>query len=300
MRRSILRLFLVALPAAVLSASLGIVLYELGPAALLASVAHENEPRSLLGIVLFPGHALRELPHVLVLTLVFGGALVPARDVRLAARQAATVLARATAFGAALFLWASLESGWRAAWVDLTQQRGAPDLLAPGVHVRLHLMSDLALALLFFGAAGLFERAGMGAIALVGMALLAGMAGVSGLAEIAHPRFVGHAAREVFAQTLVTLPLLMAWTWRRIPLEPVAALRTRWWTGGALAAGFVVTALLGLGVGRVSDVLRYSSAPGRSLALNLAAHNFEHLLDLLLLVVGVSGVLRDDDGRSGE
>src|SRR3990172_9064098 len=183
MRRSILRLFLVALPAAVLSASLGIVLYELGPAAPLAWVAHENEPRSLLGIVLFPGHALRELPHVLVLTLVFGGALVPARDVRLAARQAATVLARATAFGAALFLWASLESGWRAAWVDLTQQRGAPDLLAPGVHVRLHLMSDLALALLFFGAAGLFERAGMGAIALVGMALLAGMGGGGGLAD---------------------------------------------------------------------------------------------------------------------
>jgi hypothetical protein len=282
---------------AVLGASAAIVLHRLGPGAVLSIAAHESEARSLLRIALFPGHALRELPHVVALGCVFAGTVFPAGGRGTAKRQLGVVLAWTLAWAVGLFLWASLESDWRLAWEDLSQQRGWPGALAPGLHVRLHLASDLGLGLLLLAAAGLFEGARPGVLAIVGAVLLAGMAIAAGFADVTHPRLVGHAAREMFTHALLTVPLLMAWTARSVPLRS-RPWRAPWWAWAALGAATAVTAGLGRAVLRAGEILRYSSAPRRTLELNLAAHSFEHVLDLIQLVVLVSLVSRATDGRA--
>jgi hypothetical protein len=235
-------------------------------------------------VALFPGHALREIPHVLVLALAFAGAVAPARTRRTAGRQLAAAGAGAAACGALLFGWAGAEAGWASAWSDLSQQRGAVDLVAPGIHVRMHLLSDAALGALFFGTAGLFERAGLGAGPLAAVGLLGALAVAAGMDGVSHPRFVGHAMREIVTHASVTLPLLLAWTASRARLRQGELRLPRWsWAGIGVAAA--ITGGLLLRLPALADVTRHSSAPGRPLALNLAVHNFEHLIDLGVLIL---------------
>ena len=295
--RAVRRVLLSAMPLIVLGASARVVLRELGPSVLLSGVAHESEERSLVGTALFPEHALRELPHIVALGCLFVGTVFPMRGPRAGRRQLGTVLAWAVAGGAALFLWASLESGWRVAWEDLSQQRGWPGMLAPGIHVRLHLVSDLGLGCLLLAAGGLFEGARPSLVAGVGAGLVAGMAVTAGIADIVHPRLVGHAAREMFTHALITVPLLTAWTARLVPLV-ARPWRAPWWSWTALGAAAAVTAGLASAVLRVGGILRHSAAPARPLELNLAAHNFEHTLDLIQLLVLASLAWRASSGRS--
>lgn len=255
------------------------------------SVAHESEPRSLLGVALFPAHALREMPHLLVIACAWVGTLAPSRDARAAARQAGALIVLTAATVAILFAWASLEEGAGAAWIDLSQSRGAADLVERGIHFRMHAASDLALGCLFAAAGGLYAGAGLGALVPAGAALLAAMAAAWGLSGIAEPRLAAHAAREVFTHALVTLPIVMAWAARRRAFEPAIALRSRRWVWLAVAGAAITSGALAAAVARAggpAGVLRHASNPGRSLPLNLAVHNFEHLLDALFLVAVTS------------
>ena len=275
---------LAATGALVLALSLGIALASLGSEALITARAHETEARSLQAVALFPGHGLRELPHVLVLALAFAGAVAPARSPRAAGRQIARAATGTALCGAVLFVWAGLEAGWASAWSDLRQHRGAVDLEAPGIHVRMHLVSDVALGALFLGAAGLFERAGLGVGLLAAAGLLGALAGAAGTAGVSHPRFVGHAVREIVTHVSVTLPLLLAWTASRAKLRATGR-RLPWWSWVAVAVAAATTGALLLLLPGPAVIARYSSAPQRPLALNLAVHNFEHLIDLGVLIV---------------
>jgi hypothetical protein len=48
----------------------------------------------------------------------------------------------------------------------------------------------------------------------------------------------------------------------------------------------------------LADVTRHSSAPGRPLALNLAVHNFENLIDLGVLIILTAPMVPSQGGRS--
>jgi len=280
----------------VLALSLGITLAHLGSAALIKARAHENEPRPLLAVALYPGHGLRELPHVLVLALAFAGTVVPARSWRAASRQLAAAGAGAAVCGTLLFVWAGFEVGWDSAWSDLSQRRGAVDLIAPGIHVRMHLLSDVVLGALFLGAAGLFAGAGLGVGALAAAGLLGALAVAAGTAGVSHPRFVGHALREIVTHVWVTLPLLLAWTAARVGPRSLG-LRVPRWSWVAVGVAAAVTGVLLLLLPGLADVTRHSSAPGRPLALNLAVHNFEHVIDLGVLIVLTALLVPRQGGR---
>ena len=278
------RTVLIGLALVVLAVSLGVIVANLGWGVLLTGTAHESEERSLLMTVLYPSHALRELPHLVVLALIWAGTLAPARRTRDAGRQAAIIALGALAAGTLLFLWAWGETGPLEAWVDLSQQRGAPDLLSPGVHYRLHAVSDPILALLLVGAAGLHPRAGRSPLAILGIVLFLAMTALWLDGEALGPRFLGHGVREVVTHSIVTLPLLLA-----LAHHPAAALDFRLlfrrrWPAICLGLAAVLTLVAAVAAGP-ADVLEHSSAPERSLILNLAVHNFEHLLDLLFLLL---------------
>jgi hypothetical protein len=288
--------------AVVLAGSCGVVVAALGPEALWRAPAHESEARSLLATALFPGHALRELPHLALLSLLFLFAWAPPSTGREARRLLGALGLATVGMGSVLFAWAALEAGPAAAWADLCQARAAPDLAGAGIHFRLHLASDLVLGGTFFAAGRLLGGPPAGGrlawLAPAGAAaMLALGALVWGVDGVAGPRFVGHALREVETHAVVTLPALLAgvlW-WRaeeRAARSPGAVLRERPVVaalGVAAAAGvFLLAGLPGV------DVARDGSAPGRSVPLNLAAHHVEHLLDVAYLLVAAAVAITGD------
>jgi hypothetical protein len=135
-------LFLV-LPSSLLVASLAIILSSLEMSSLWLGIAHESAGRSLPGIILYPGHALRELPHVGLFALCWVGAQHPELTLKQGIRRLSLVLGTVAACGLIFFAWASLESSISLAWLDLFQHRAAPDLEGFGVHFRYHFWSDL-------------------------------------------------------------------------------------------------------------------------------------------------------------
>lgn len=289
---------------ALLAACGALAVGALGVDSIWRTFAHESEPRSLLATLLFPGHALRELPHLLVLALAFLAGAAPPRDRRDLATKLRGLLAVAGAAGALLLLAASLEAGVHAALADLLQSYGAPDLVARGVHVRLHLASDLALGALFFvagcavapapSAAG--ERAAL-PLALAGAMLLA-MALTAGFEGVASPRFVGHAARELQAHAMLTLPAMLAaaLTAPGARFDPAGAAR-RGLARGAAAVALASGGWLVWRAARIELGLA-SSAPERPWWLNLAVHQFEHLIDLGFLLLAAAAWRRAGQRRS--
>jgi len=281
------RAAVLAVPAVVLLVSLVIVVRDLGAAALWRNVAHESEPRSLLGIVLFPGHELREIPHLLLFAVVWSAACSAPRTISLATDRLLRIVGRALLFTAAIFVWSLVEAGSTSAWVDLSQARLTPDAVLSGIHFRAHVISDVAIAagLCAIGSAVRRERMtpvqGFGSMVLAAVGLLiAGMC-VFGLDGVASPRFIGHSAREVFTYALIVVPVL---TFRALRYRPDLRLVVRRpETTISLAVSILAMAYIAIFALRV-PLMQYSTDPTRSVALNLAAHNFEHVLDLLFLV----------------
>lgn len=256
-----------------------------GPAAFSSPTVHEAEGRSLVTVALFPGHGLRELPHVILIGLLWlEGLLGP-----LPWRRARVILVRTLCVGAVsavvLLIWAAAESGWASAWLDLSQARAAADLIGAGSHFRFHLLSDLALGALFFCAGRLFrsnDRHERGApwfaIAFTGLMLV--LLAAWGAADIATPRYIGHQAREIFTHSIVTLPLLVGLTVGRrgslrAILQPAVLI--------SLAVATGITMWLGWSVLQV-DILSHGANPEIPAGVNLAVHNYEHLIDLAILV----------------
>jgi hypothetical protein len=295
--------------ATVLVASFWVVVRELGAEALVGASAHESESRSLAGVLLYPAHALRELPHLVGLALVWLAAVAPPRDGRELGAQLGRLALLTIVTGLALFAAAANEAGALAAWQDLAQTRAARGLEGPGAHFRFHLLSDLALAGIFYAAGRTVvgpapvERApgGRWLLALAGTLLLAALA-AWGVDDVLSPRFVGHAGREVETSMAIVLPVLWAlalrapgatleWraTWARRDVGVALAV-------AALAAGTLLAHALGV------DLMAASSAPSRSVALNLATHHFEHLFDVAFLALAIHFALsagrRAPAGRS--
>lgn len=257
----------------------------LGTDALYDGVAHESEPRSLLEVVLFPGHALRELPHVFLLALCWVAGAHGRSALRPSLLDLKRVFAIFAAWCALLFVWATLEDGSISAWQQLAQSVAAPGLHGAGAHFRYHLWSDVALALLFFGVGRALATPSTGHDWLLVWAILlfAAMLLAWGVHDTWSPRSIGHQAREVFTYTLLSLPCLV---WVKLHYgEPIASLAAFQQKAVLLPLGAAVaiTALLAWGVLH-GDVLRFSSNPTRGPLLNLAVHNFEHLLDLVPLL----------------
>jgi hypothetical protein len=282
----------------VVLAALAVVVVELGPRALTGGVVHESEARTLAGVVVHPGHALRELPHLAVLALVWLGAAGSPRDGRALGGRLAALGLLTAACGAVVFAAAAAESGVSSAWRDLAQSRAASDLAGPGVHYRFHLLSDVALAGLLFALgrtvgpddAGGARRARLGAVALA-IALFGAALAAWGVESVTAPRFVGHAGREVVTFVLLALPV----TWAlalRAPAAELAPRRALGEPGTRVALALAALALGALAWNAAGvDLLAASSAPERPLALNLAAHQLEHLFDVAYLAAA-AGVAR--------
>jgi hypothetical protein len=168
----------------------------------------------------------------------------------------------------------------------------------------MHLVSDLALGALFFAAGALVEAApaerralAAPSLALAGAMLLA-MALMAEWEGVASPRFVGHAARELQAHSMLTLPALLAaaLALARRRLDPAAAARRPLVRLAlALAGGATLWLLWQM---TAVDLTLHSSAPHRPWWLNLAVHQFEHLLDLAVLLAALSVWFRVGRGRS--
>jgi len=114
-----------------------------------------------------------------------------------------------------------------------------------------------------------------------------------GVAEVTTPRYVGHQAREIFTHAIVTLPLLVGLTGGalqsvRRALDPLVVV------GLAVAASICVW--LGWSVLQV-DILSHGANPGLPAGVNLAVHNWEHLIDLALLMMMTRGAARVANGR---
>jgi len=279
------RAAVLAVPAVVLLMSLVIVVRDLGAAALWRDIAHESEPRSLLGIVLFPGHELREIPHLLLFAVVWSAACSPPRTMSLD-RRLLQIVGRALVLTVATFVWSSVQAGSTSAWVDLSQARLTPDAVASGIHFRAHVISDVAIAsaLCAIGSALRRERTavtGFGLMVLIAVGWLLGGTFVFGLDGFSSPRSIGHSAREIFTDALIVVPVLTFLTMRRVP-DLWSAIR-RPEVSIALALSMLPVAYIATFAVRV-PLIQYSADPTRSVALNLAAHNFEHVLDLLFLV----------------
>ncbi|GMV80039.1 MAG: hypothetical protein AMXMBFR7_12230 [Planctomycetota bacterium] len=267
----------------VLTASLAVVWRELGSSALWRDRAHESADRALLFIALYPGHALREVPHVFLLGLCWLAGLSGPRTWREAWAQCGRSAAFAAAFTALLAGWSGLEDGWDAAWLNLSQGHAAPGLTEAGVHFRFHLWSDLALGGIFFGVgrclAPLDRSHGARGLALA-IGLFLCMLLRWGADGAWSPRFAGHQAREIFTHVLVTLPLLAGFAWQVGRAAAPDFHRPAAWLGWGVGAGLCVA----IGVRVLSvDIMAFSSDPSRGVALNLAAHQFEHLLDFAML-----------------
>jgi hypothetical protein len=276
---------LAAIPLATVALSLAVLVAAFGASALAGARIHESEPRSLLATVFFRGHLLRELPHLAALACCFAGALAP-RGPRAVARAAAATLL----VGAFLFAWASVDEGTAAAWLDLSQGRGARDLVAPGVHAAMHAAADVVLAPLYLAAAGLFAGAAPGPLAGLGALAAAALAAAGGLDAAVTPRALGHAAREVLAAATLTLPALAAATALLRQLAPPAEIARRRWALAAFAAAALAAAALAAVV-LAGDPRAASADPSRPLLVSAAAHGFEHLLDPVVAVAIVWAVL---------
>jgi hypothetical protein len=281
------RATLLAFPVVILIASLIIVVRDLGVAALWRDVAHESEPRSLLGVVFFPGHALSEIPHVFLFGIVWSASCSPPRTISLATDRVLRIVGRALLFTGAIFAWSSVEAGSTSAWVDLSQARLTPDAVAPGIHFRAHVISDVAIAAALCAIGSTLRRTPMTAMrgfrsmVLTAVGLLVVGICVFGLAGVAGPRSIGHSAREVFTYALIIVPLLTFRALRHRPDLRIVVRRPD--TSISLMLSVLAMAYIAIFALRV-PLIEYSTDPTRSVALNLAAHNFEHVLDLLFLL----------------
>jgi hypothetical protein len=187
--------------------------------------------------------------------------------------------------GLILFSWASLEDGWSRAWLDLSQGYAAPGLEGSGVHFRYHFWSDIILCACFYMAGKTMSLSPSKSgpwLMLHGALVFCLMACTWGMEGSRSARFLGHGAREILTYFLVCIPALLAIRHRAHGAFHLAALRR---PDALLCLACIVAIGSGMFTGlHNQDLVSLSSAPQRPLTLNAAVHNFEHLLDLLLLM----------------
>lgn len=264
---------------------------------LFGAVVHEGGAYTLAETLLYARHFLRELPVAVIYAAAPAAAAAaygprattaPSARVRVVALLAATLLVAAA--------WAATSRRWGidVAWNELAQSYlRDEDAPIAGVHWGYHLLSTVAYVGASVVAATVLRRALGGravatsapalaavVVATVALCLVCGTAAAS----FVDPRHLGHQAREAATHLLVTLPLafatlLVAGRWRSERDES----STRWPVAIAVAAVVGGVALAYVGVGSlVTGAARTArAAPLSSL---VAAHCFEHALDVVLVV----------------
>lgn len=261
-------------------------------------IVHESGRYTLRDTTLYFSHFLREIPVAIAYVLFLLGAgggtgIAPSRSAAWPGRRMIWLglLGAALLVIVSLFL-AARSTGWPTALMDFAQLHTRDGVAAYGSHWRYHWLSTV-----WFGAAAGLAPFVLGRLA--GRAVLRPSRGwtlgawgfvlaltlVFGLsAEVfADVRYAGHQAREILTHGLVTLPLGLGLLLLLREGERGGGAHARWvlWLYATLAVVIpVFLAAVALG----GDVM----AEGQSehgLAAMVAAHTFEHTLDLLLIVL---------------
>jgi hypothetical protein len=226
--RSGVRALLMALPAAVLLASLGTVSWHTGSWWPWTRVVHEDGKRTLLGTIFFFEHAARELPLDLILACaVVASARCfyprPATDGRTLSRHVRVLpAAGALVTMAVILIGAAMTAGPYGLLNNLLQMHTRPGAaLEWGAHWRYHLLERLAGMLLAFAACGLHRRlldqgtSGLGQASTRPFAMVLAVFAVASLFFGVNAKpftdavYLGHQARELFTHGLVTVPLAL-------------------------------------------------------------------------------------------
>lgn len=262
-------------------------------------VVHESGRYTLGQTTLYFSHFLREVPVAIVYALFLLGA---AGGIEVAPSRSAATFGRRMIWlgllGAVLLVIVSLflaarTHGWQTALMDLAQFHTRDGLSSYGSHWHYHWLSTI-----WFGAAAGLAPFVLGRLAgrevlrpsrrwtaAWGTVLVLTL--VFGLSAdvFADVRYAGHQAREVLTHGLVTLPL---------GLGVLLLLRPRF--GGReeapptdrlpwLYAAFFVGIPVFLAAVALSGDVMEAGQSEHGLAAMVAAHTFEHTLDLLFIVL---------------
>ena len=268
-----------------------------------SEVVHEDGVRTLLGTVLYPEHAARELVPDVVLAIAVGGAVryyFPP-DATIAGRLAGRWRARLGVLAAAmlaLIVGGTLWTGGSRVLADNLSQLhtrvGAP--LVWGAHWRYHLIERFAQIMLAFGASGAVwmlrgrpeagRQQGRFGLFVAAVLLFAVSTMVFGLSSepFRDPAFLGHQLRELFTHTLVTLPLALGVCLtlaRTRSGGPAIRSNERTWPIAAATALAVASGAFLLVASVLADAQSHGQAAG--LAALLFPHFAEHSAGYVLV-----------------
>jgi hypothetical protein len=263
-------------------------------------IVHESGRYTLGQTVFFFRHFLREVPVDVAMGLFCAAAVAAAEPATQRRPPAGAAAILAVGFIALAFVLAAGEESSREALRDLLQFRTSDEDAAYGAHWNFHLLSTLwfgaaapAAAALWAGRGGLVRFRGPARSLLAAgwgwVGLLTIVFGVHAEA-FTSPRYIGHQAREILTHALITLPLtigLLRWA---------TGLRSR--SGGAgapverLAPSLQVLAGVAIAGIPIFLVLAFRNADlattaqmHSALAGVVAGHVFEHVLDMVLVVL---------------
>ena len=287
---------MLGLPAALLCGAYAWLAAAHGTALLWGVPVHESGRYTLGQTILYVRHFVREVPVDVAMGLFCAAGVTaaePGRRQRPTLTIAAGVLAASvTAAGLAAAVG---QEGWRETLHDLLQYRTRDDDLAYGAHWSFHLLSTV-----WFGAAaalGTGILAGLGGPArplgparglLAGawgwVVLLTAIFGVH--AQVfTSARYIGHQAREIMTHGLVTLPLAVGIA--RLTAAGAAAepppRAAPWWRVASWLVMLGVPLFLVVAFWNVD--LTTTGQMREGLAGIVAAHVFEHTLDVVLVAV---------------
>ena len=263
-------------------------------------IVHESGRYTLGQTVFFFRHFLREVPIDVAMGLFCAAAVGSAE---LAARRRPVAGAAALlAIGLVVlgFVVAAGEEGSREAVRDLLQFRTRDDDAVYGAHWNFHLLSTIWFGAAAYAAAGIWAGRGglvrpggpartLQAVAWGWVALLTVVFGVQ--AEVfTSARYIGHQAREILTHGLITLPMTIAVVrWVTAPRGPAGsgAVPIARPSGAVQAAVWV--AIIGIPIFLVVAFRGADFAATAQLqsayAGVVAAHVFEHVLDMVLVIL---------------
>ena len=282
-------------------------------------VIHENGRNTWIGTVFYFRHFIREIPPAILMgVFVAGGFLLRAPEPVLHSsgtphrstlnRWLAGVLLLIVVELAGAGWMAVRQEGTHGVWLDLMQFRTRDDAEAFGSHWQFHFLHLIDSAV-FCMATGLviraligrvgrrFNRAGLKLVALgCGLfALLTGIFGASGQI-VTSPLHLAHQFREIATHRILTLlPALgwLLWLERRwcAPLSAPGMAVDRPVLATGLVLGVVATAIPAGIAWRLRHLDVASLAQRKAGLWELyAAHNFEHVLDAILVMLIASAL----------
>lgn len=269
---------------------------EHGTLALWNVVVHESGRYTLRDTTLYFSHFLREIPVVIAYALFLLGAgggteVAFSRSAALSGRRMIWLglLGAALLVIVSLFL-AARSNGWQTALMDLAQFHTRDGVAVYGSHWRYHWLSTV-----WFGAAAglapfvlnrlagetVLQPSRRWTLAAWGFVLALTLAFGLSAEVFADVRYAGHQAREILAHGLVTLPLGLG-------LLLLLGRHDRGESGAGvpwLYAALVVAVPVFLAAVALSGNVMEAGQSEHGLAAMVAAHTFEHTLDLLFIVL---------------